>query len=160
MNWYPFLSSFANKKLEIKYLSLIFNFFTNKTAQGGKSVRETNYLLEVIWLYAIGNSRFQKIFTLSMFLIFCVEFRVFSHLTRDLSQAKINVVTSWATDKITTVFTQNDNFDHFEWNKCHFVHLISLWQCCKPILVTKTVFLTGKNLFSLQVTLFSLQGSL
>ena len=21
---------------------------------------------------------------------------------------------------------QNDNFDHFEWNRCHFVHLLSL----------------------------------
>ena len=49
-------------------------------------------------------------------LIFCVEFRELSHLTRDLSQAekKITVVTSWGTDKMTTSFTQNDNFDHFE----------------------------------------------
>ena len=39
-----------------------------------------------------------------------------SHLKRDLSQAekKVTVVTSWATDKMTTILTQNDNFDHFE----------------------------------------------
>ena len=54
-------------------------------------------------------------------LIFCVEFQELSYSTRDLSQAgkKIIVVTSWATDKMTTIFTQNDNFDHFEWNRCH-----------------------------------------
>ena len=50
------------------------------------------------------------------FLIFCVEFRELSHLIRDLSQAEkeINVVTSSATDKMTTIFNQNDNSDHFE----------------------------------------------
>ena len=34
----------------------------------------------------------------------------------DLSQTekKITVVTSQETDKTTTIFTQNDNFDHFE----------------------------------------------
>ena len=65
-----------------------------------------------------------------MVLIFCVEFWELSHLTCDLSQAekKITVVTSWATDKITCIFTQNDNFDHFEWNRCHLVHLLSLQQ--------------------------------
>jgi hypothetical protein len=49
-------------------------------------------------------------------LIFCVEFQELSHLTRDLSQAekKINVVTSLATNKITTIFTEIDNFDNFE----------------------------------------------
>ena len=49
-------------------------------------------------------------------LIFCVELRKLSHLTRDLSPAekKITVVASRATDKMTTIFTQNDNFDHFE----------------------------------------------
>ena len=49
-------------------------------------------------------------------LIFCVEFRELFHLTRDLSQAekKITAGTSRATDKMTTIFTQNDNFDHFE----------------------------------------------
>ena len=38
-----------------------------------------------------------------------------AHITRDLPQAekKITVVTSWATDTITTIFTQNDNFDNF-----------------------------------------------
>ena len=42
--------------------------------------------------------------------------RKLSHLTHDLSQAekKITVVTSWATDKMTTIFAQNDNVDHFE----------------------------------------------
>ena len=51
-----------------------------------------------------------------MVIIFCVEFRELSHLTYDLSQAekKITAVTSWATDKMTTIFTQNDNFDYFE----------------------------------------------
>jgi hypothetical protein len=39
---------------------------------------------------------------------------------------KKNVVTSWATDKMTTIFYQNDNFDNFEWNNCLFVHLLSL----------------------------------
>ena len=36
--------------------------------------------------------------------------------SRDLSQAekKICVFTSLETHKMTTVFTQNDNFDHFE----------------------------------------------
>ena len=44
-------------------------------------------------------------------IIFCVEFRELSHLTRDFFQTKkeITVVTSWATDKMTTIFTQNDN---------------------------------------------------
>ena len=65
-----------------------------------------------------------------MVLIFCVEFQELFHLTSDLCQAekKITVVTSWATDKMTIIFTQNDNFDHFEWNICHFVHLLSLYQ--------------------------------
>ena len=67
-------------------------------------------------------------------LIFCVEFRELSHLTRDLCQAekKITVVISWATDKITTIFTQNDNFDHFERNRCDFVPLLSLYQHLFP----------------------------
>jgi hypothetical protein len=49
-------------------------------------------------------------------LIFCVEFWELSHLARDLSQVqkKITVVKSWATDKMTAIFTQHDNFDHFE----------------------------------------------
>ena len=61
-------------------------------------------------------------------LYFCVGFWELSHLTRDLSQAekKITVVTRQATDKMTIIFTQNNNFDHFEWNRCHFVHLLSL----------------------------------
>ena len=61
---------------------------------------------------------------------FCVGLWELSHLTPDLSQAemKITVVTSWAIDKMTIIFTQNHNFDHFEWNRCHFVHLLSLYQ--------------------------------
>ena len=61
-------------------------------------------------------------------LYFCVYFWELSHLTRDLSQAekKINGVTSWETDKTKSIFTQNDNFGHFEWNRFHFVHLLSL----------------------------------
>ena len=44
----------------------------------------------------------------------------FLHLvvgSRDLShdEKKNSIVTSWATHKMTTVFTQNDNFEHFEW---------------------------------------------
>ena len=64
----------------------------------------------------------------AMVLIFCVEFLELSHLTHGLSQAekKVTVVTSWATDKMTTIFTQNDNFAHFEWNICNFVNLLSL----------------------------------
>ena len=51
---------------------------------------------------------------LPVVLIFCVEFQELSHLTRDLSQAekKLTAVTSWATDKMTTIFTQFDNFYH------------------------------------------------
>ena len=68
------------------------------------------------------------VFIVIKVLIFCVEFRELSHLTRDLSRAekKIIDVTSWSTDKMTTIFTQNDNFNHFEWNRCHFVCLLSL----------------------------------
>ena len=60
----------------------------------------------------------------SKILYFCIGFRELSHSTRDLFQAekKINVVTSWASDKMTTIFNQNDNFNHFVWNRCHFVH--------------------------------------
>ena len=49
-------------------------------------------------------------------LIFCVEFWELSHLTHDLSQAEneITGVTNCASDKMTTIFTQNDNFGHFE----------------------------------------------
>ena len=60
-------------------------------------------------------------------LIFWVDFWELSHLTRDLSQTekKITVVTSWATDKMTTIFSQNDNFNHFEWNRfCAFARLV------------------------------------
>ena len=82
------------------------------------------------------NSRLKKIntmvhfswnFPLTMVLIFCFEFWELSHFERDLSQAerRTTIVTSWATDKMTTIFPQNDNFDHFEWNRCHFVHLLS-----------------------------------
>ena len=51
-----------------------------------------------------------------------------SHLTCDLSQAekKITVVASWATDKMITIFTHYDNFDHLERNICQLVHLLSL----------------------------------
>ena len=44
----------------------------------------------------------------STVLIFCVEFWL-SHLTHDLSQAEKKI-----TDKMTTIYTQNDNFNHFE----------------------------------------------
>ena len=49
-------------------------------------------------------------------LSFCVKFRELSHLKRDLSETekKITVVASWVTDKMTTIFIQNDNFDHFK----------------------------------------------
>ena len=48
-------------------------------------------------------------------LIFCVEFRELSHLTRDLSQAekKINVVTSWANAQNDIYFTQNGRGCYF-----------------------------------------------
>ena len=66
----------------------------------------------------------------TLVLIFCVEFLELSQLIHDLSQTekKIAVVTSWATDKMSTIFTQNDNFDHFEWNRCHFEHLLRLYK--------------------------------
>ena len=55
---------------------------------------------------------------MSSVLYICVGFWELSHSTLDLSQAekKINVVTSYATDadKVTAIFIQNDNFDHFE----------------------------------------------
>ena len=35
-------------------------------------------------------------------------------------------LSNWQTDKMTTIFTQKYNFEHFEWNRCHFVHLLSL----------------------------------
>ena len=58
-------------------------------------------------------------FVVTKVLIFCIEFLKLSHLTHDLSQAKKKItVTSWATDKMKTIFTQNENFDHFEWNIC------------------------------------------
>ena len=46
----------------------------------------------------------------SKVLYFCIGFRELSHLTRDLSQAekKINVVTSWAADKLTTCSSCNN----------------------------------------------------
>ena len=46
-----------------------------------------------------------------MVLFFCDEFRELPNLTRDLSQAKkkITVVTSWATHKMKTISSQNDN---------------------------------------------------
>ena len=52
----------------------------------------------------------------SMGLIFCVEFRELSHLTRDLSQAekKINVVTSQVNAQNDIYFTQNGQSCHFE----------------------------------------------
>ena len=42
-------------------------------------------------------------------LIFYVEFRELSYLTCDLSQAEKKITVS--SDKMTTIFTQNDNFD-------------------------------------------------
>ena len=44
------------------------------------------------------------------------------------AEKKLNVVASWATHKMITIFTQNDYFHHFEWNRYHFVDLLSLWQ--------------------------------
>ena len=35
-------------------------------------------------------------------------------------------ISSWATDKMATIFTQNDNFNNSELNSCHFVHLLIL----------------------------------
>ena len=68
------------------------------------------------FIIAVFNSHEYVTFTHALIsdskvLIFCVEFRELSHLTRDLSQAekKITVLTSWATDKMTTS-------NHFEWN--------------------------------------------
>ena len=29
---------------------------------------------------------------------------------------------------MTIMFSQNDNFDHFEWKRCYFLHLLSLQQ--------------------------------
>jgi hypothetical protein len=45
-----------------------------------------------------------------------IGFRLLAHESHDLSQAekKITVVKSCATDKMTTFFAQNDNFNHFE----------------------------------------------
>ena len=49
-----------------------------------------------------------------------------AHLTRDLPQAENkNVVTCWVSDTITTIFTQNDNYDNFEWNSCHSAQLVT-----------------------------------
>ena len=50
----------------------------------------------------------------SKILYFCVGFQELSHLTRDLSQAEKKITIVIATDKMTTIFTQNANFDNFE----------------------------------------------
>ena len=52
--------------------------------------------------------------TVTLVLYVCVGFWKLSHLTRDLAKKKIIVVTCCATDKMTTIFSQNDNFNHFE----------------------------------------------
>ena len=39
-------------------------------------------------------------------------------------EKKITVVTSSATDKMTGIFTQNDNFDNFGWKSYNFLHLL------------------------------------
>ena len=73
----------------------------------------------------------------SIVLFFCVESWELSLLTQNLSQAekKITFLKSWAAHKMTTTFTQNDNLDHFEWNKCHFEHFAQL--------VTTFIFLSA-----------------
>ena len=45
-------------------------------------------------------------------LIFCVEFWELSHLTLDLSEAEKKITEQMT--KMATIFTQNDNFVHFE----------------------------------------------
>ena len=61
---------------------------------------------------------------LTQVLILSVEFWELSHLTLDLSEAEKKITEQMT--KMATIFTQNDNFDHFECNGCHFVHLLSL----------------------------------
>ena len=79
-----------------------------------------------IWVKKFPNRMLNS--KLTKVLLFFVGFWELSHFKRDLSRAekKITVVTSWATDKMTTMFSQNDNFHHFEWNRRYFVHLLSL----------------------------------
>ena len=50
--------------------------------------------------------------------------------SRDLFHAekKNTAVTSWATQKMKIIFTQNDDFDHFEWKQlsfCEFAQLVT-----------------------------------
>ena len=52
----------------------------------------------------------------------CFSFCLLAHLIHDLSQVeKKPVVTNWVTGKLTTIFTQNDNFNNFEWNSCQLL---------------------------------------
>ena len=53
-------------------------------------------------------------------LIFCFEFQELPYLTLDFAQAgkKKLLLQAEATDKMTSIFSQNDNFNHF-------VHLLS-----------------------------------
>ena len=62
----------------------------------------------------VGVGRYVFYVNITGVLIFCVEFRELSHLTRDLSQAekKINV-TSGANAQNDIYFTQNGQSCHF-----------------------------------------------
>ena len=58
----------------------------------------------------------------NMVLYFCVSLWELSHLTHDLSQAEkeINVVTSWATDKMTTWTILSEIGMHLHCNNIYF----------------------------------------
>ena len=68
-----------------------------------------------------------ELINLTMVLIFCVEFRELSHLTRDLPQAerKINAVTRWANAQNDIYFTQNGQSCHLSENSQSVVQLVT-----------------------------------
>ena len=93
-----------------------FNFWWWDT---NKSIGFTFSYLYWVGMKCVTFGQLARLSRLAKVLTFCVEFRELSHLSQ--AEKKITVVTRWATDKMTTIFTQNDNFDHFEWYRCQLV---------------------------------------
>ena len=64
--------------------------------------------------------------------LMCVSFWLLNPFNMWLisSWEKITVVTSWATDKMACIFTQNYNFDNFEWNSV-ILCICSAWEKCQ-----------------------------
>ena len=64
--------------------------------------------------FELSRFEFQIAHSNPRVLYICAGFGLLAHLTGDLSQAEKETtdLTSWATDKMTIIFTQNDNFFH------------------------------------------------